>query len=87
MAARIGRSLEVVSGGATSSFTLVHWGTMPAGINHLRIGEGILLGFVLLFAVTLHTTDQRRGAIIHRSGSQKAKQILLFISVEVFFYN
>ena len=42
--ARIGRSLEVVSGGATSSFTLVHWGTMPAGINHLRIGEGILLG-------------------------------------------
>ena len=42
--ARIGRSLEVVSGGATSSFTLVHWGTMPAGINHLRIGEGTLLG-------------------------------------------
>ena len=42
--ARIGRSLEVVSGGATSSFTLVHWGTMPARINHLRIGEGILLG-------------------------------------------
>ena len=42
--ARIGRSLEVVSGGATSSFTLVHWGTMPVGINHLRIGEGILLG-------------------------------------------
>ena len=41
---RIGRKLEIVSGGATSSFTLVHWGTMPAGINHLRIGEGILLG-------------------------------------------
>ena len=40
----IGRPLEVVSGGATSSFTLVHWGTMPAGINHLRIGENILLG-------------------------------------------
>ena len=41
---RIGRKLEVISGGATSSFTLVHWGTMPAGINHLRIGENILLG-------------------------------------------
>lgn len=41
---RIGRRLEVVSGGATSSFTLVHWGTMPQGIDHLRIGEGILLG-------------------------------------------
>ena len=41
---RIGRKLEVISGGATSSFTLVHWGTMPEGINHLRIGENILLG-------------------------------------------
>ncbi len=41
---RIGRKLEVISGGATSSFTLVHWGIMPAGINHLRIGENILLG-------------------------------------------
>lgn len=40
--ARIGRKLEVVSGGATSSFTLVHWNTMPEGINHLRIGEAIL---------------------------------------------
>lgn len=40
--ARIGRKLEVVSGGATSSYTLVHWHTMPAGINHLRIGEGVL---------------------------------------------
>lgn len=42
--ARIGRKLEIVSGGATSSFTLVHWNTMPEGINHLRIGETILLG-------------------------------------------
>ena len=41
---RIGRKLEIVSGGATGSFTLVHWGTMPAGVNHLRIGEAILLG-------------------------------------------
>lgn len=40
--ARIGRKLEVISGGASSSYTLVHWGSMPAGINHLRIGETIL---------------------------------------------
>lgn len=40
---RIGRKLEIVSGGATSSYTLVHWGTMPQGINHLRIGEAALL--------------------------------------------
>ena len=43
----IGRKLEIVSGGATSSYTLVHWGTMPEGINHLRIGENILLGYDL----------------------------------------
>ena len=41
---RIGRKLEIVSGGATSSYTLVHWATMPEGVNHLRIGENILLG-------------------------------------------
>lgn len=38
----IGRRLEIVSGGATTSFRLVHLGRMPAKINHLRIGEGIL---------------------------------------------
>ena len=43
----IGRKLEIVSGGATSSYTLVHWHTMPEGINHLRIGENILLGYDL----------------------------------------
>ena len=41
---RIGRKLEIVSGGATSSYTLVHWDTMPERTNHLRIGEAILLG-------------------------------------------
>lgn len=41
--ARIGRRLEIVSGGATSSFPLVHSGAMPEGINHLRIGETALL--------------------------------------------
>ncbi|MGI6212455.1 MAG: alanine racemase [Anaerovoracaceae bacterium] len=39
----IGRKLEIVSGGATSSFLRVADGTIPEGINHLRCGEGILL--------------------------------------------
>ena len=30
---RIGRKLEIVSGGATSSYTLVHWDTMPEQPN------------------------------------------------------
>ncbi len=40
----IGRKLETISGGGTTSYPLVHVGTMPQGINHLRIGENVLLG-------------------------------------------
>lgn len=39
----IGRPLKYVSGGATSTYPMVLDGTLPKGINHLRIGEGILL--------------------------------------------
>jgi Predicted amino acid racemase len=39
----IGRKLEIVSGGGTTSLPLLFDGTMPAGINNLRIGEAILL--------------------------------------------
>lgn len=44
---KIGRSLEIVSGGATSSYPLVLEGKMPDRINHLRIGEGITLAYDL----------------------------------------
>ena len=40
----IGRKLEVISGGGTSTLLLVEENMVPAGINQLRIGEGILLG-------------------------------------------
>ncbi len=40
---RIGRPLEIVSGGATSSLPLLLQGNMPQGINNLRVGEGILI--------------------------------------------
>ena len=56
----IGRKLEIVSGGATSSFTLVHWGTMPEGINHLRIGEGILVAKDLQVDWGIHDMDYLR---------------------------
>ncbi|MGI6784911.1 MAG: alanine racemase [Aminivibrio sp.] len=39
-----GHPVETVSGGATSSLILLEEGTMPPGVNNLRIGEGILLG-------------------------------------------
>lgn len=40
---RIGRKLEIISGGATSSIPLLLEGKLPEGINNLRVGEGILL--------------------------------------------
>ncbi len=41
--ARLGRELEYISGGATSSLHRIWDGDMPKRINLLRIGEGILL--------------------------------------------
>lgn len=39
-----GLPIERVSGGNSSTLPLVYQGNIPVGINHLRIGEGILLG-------------------------------------------
>ena len=36
--------IGIVSGGNSSSLHLIEDGTMPAGINHLRLGESIVLG-------------------------------------------
>ena len=44
---KIGRKLEVISGGATSSFMRVLDGNLPDRVNMLRIGEGILLAYDL----------------------------------------
>lgn len=43
----IGRKLEIISGGATSSLPLLLEGKMPEKVNHLRLGEGILLNMDL----------------------------------------
>ena len=40
----LGYTMEMVSGGATSSLPLVENGSMPQSINQLRIGEAILVG-------------------------------------------
>ena len=44
LAEGLGRPVEIVSGGATSSLELVENGLMPPQVNNLRVGEGILLG-------------------------------------------
>ncbi len=38
----IGRPLRYVSGGGTTTLPLMYKGDLPKGINHLRIGEGII---------------------------------------------
>lgn len=43
----IGRKLDVVSGGSTSSLPLVIHGGMPEGINQLRLGEALLVPYDL----------------------------------------
>ena len=40
----LGARLEIISGGNSSSLPLVAEGRMPPEVNHLRIGEAILLG-------------------------------------------
>ena len=40
----VGRKLPYVCGGASSSLHMVLDGTMPAGVNLLRLGESVLLG-------------------------------------------
>ena len=44
---RIGRELEIISGGATSSLMRVIDGNLPERVNMLRVGEGILLSYDL----------------------------------------
>lgn len=43
-AAIAGKKMEIISGGNSSSLYLLQEKKLPKGINHLRIGEGILLG-------------------------------------------
>ncbi len=54
--------IRFVSGGNSSSLPLLYSGKMPKGINHLRIGEGILLGRETLFGKVLQ--DLYRDAFI-----------------------
>ena len=45
--AKIGRELEIISGGATSTLIRVVDGDLPKRVNMLRVGEGILLNYDL----------------------------------------
>ena len=44
IARELGHELNIVSGGNSSSLSLLLTGQMPEGISHLRLGESLLLG-------------------------------------------
>ena len=54
---RIGRELEIISGGATSSLMRVLDGNLPPRINMLRVGEGVLLNYDLPHLYDYHIDD------------------------------
>jgi predicted amino acid racemase len=58
--AAIGRRLDIVSGGGTTSLPLVFRGGMPERVNHLRVGEGILVNKDLedLYGIRLEGTHR-----------------------------
>ena len=48
---RLGVSLTVVSGGSSSAIKMLSEGRLPARVNHLRIGEAVLLGNIVCYDV------------------------------------
>lgn len=42
--AKFGQKLKIISGGSSVSIPLIMNGTMPAGINHFRVGETLFFG-------------------------------------------
>ncbi len=55
---QLGFKLEIISGGGTSTLLLVENHQVPAGVNQLRVGEGILLG--------TDTTNNRKIPWLHQ---------------------
>ncbi|MBN1883210.1 MAG: arginase family protein [Deltaproteobacteria bacterium] len=54
----LGYPLSIISGGNTSSLPLIAEGKMPERVNHLRVGEGILLGRETIHRTPLPYTSQ-----------------------------
>ena len=48
---KLGVKPSVISGGSSSAVKLLEEGSLPAGINHLRIGEAILLGNIVCYDI------------------------------------
>ena len=58
----IGRKLEIISGGNSSSLRMMHEGTLPSVVNNLRCGESIMLGRLPCYEEDIPALNQ--GAVI-----------------------
>ncbi|MBU2699704.1 putative amino acid racemase [Sporomusaceae bacterium BoRhaA] len=65
---QLGCRLEIISGGGTSTLFLVENHKVPAGVNQLRIGEGILLG--------TDTTHNRRIPWLHHDAFRLRAEVI-----------
>ena len=69
---RIGRKLDIISGGSTSSLPLVFNGKLPAGINQLRLGEALTC---LLYTSSCARPFCGYGRFAHREGTNSGKDV------------
>lgn len=65
---QLGLKLDIISGGGTSSLFLVEKQQIPAGVNQLRIGEGILLG--------TDTTNNRKIPWLHHDAFLLSAEVI-----------
>ncbi len=61
---KIGRKLNIISAGATSSLPLMLSGKMPMRANNLRIGEGILLNYDMPILWDFHIKGLHQDAFL-----------------------
>lgn len=61
---KIQRPLEIISGGATTTLPLVFKNQIPKGINHLRLGESVLLAADLEDFFGIDMSDYHRDTIL-----------------------
>lgn len=54
----LGKRLEIISGGNSSSVYMLMNQSLPTGINHLRLGEAILLGTETAYGEAIPNTHQ-----------------------------
>lgn len=54
----IGRTLDIISGGNSSSLKMLEQGTLPAEVNNLRCGESIMLGRLPCYEEDIPTLKQ-----------------------------